>query len=350
MKLIIEYTINSVHKDLIVSSTPLGFRIPSRDNIDFDVELTFNGENIFIEREISYSRKTQDILESAHKGIDDKLEAGEYLNQWHEYIEKNGVNNEIIESLRQFDPYSKVLINEIFTCLNASPPYVNLNEKIYFISNESNKIRIEPYLHSDSSRRTTLTLTQENLSEVVNNYNSNGETLYAFKVLNKSRQQEDLNFRVVEIAMAAEMAIKEFYCKKIPELSIMLTSIQSPPIADLYGKIFKNYFNTDFRNKNKIRKLIETRNKIVHTSSLYKVSHDEVREYEELIQESLAFLQASLVGSHNFLDNMNEFSEIEKHSARSFNINMTAKQTTMLGNKQCIGQFAVIYYISYKTD
>lgn len=348
MKITLKYSINKKHEDLIVSDSPIVVNIPASENVDFNTTMTFAGDQITIEREVSYSEETIKILEAADKGIDKSIGRGEYLTKWYDLVYTSNAKDEISSSMRKFYPLAKNLVNEAFTCLNANLPFVDDGVKVYVTDDHSNVIEIEPPLHLNISRGITLTISEENINEIFKNYNKNGETLYAFKVLNKSRQQEDLNLRVAEIAVAAELGIKEFYCKKIPTLMVILTSIQSPPIADLYGKIFKSYFDDEFPNKNKIKKLIERRNKIVHSHNELEINHSEVSGYDEMVQESLSILQELLVGKHAFLENKFEFVQCQKIKMNTTKLAFSEKQKDLLSRKQCVGKFRGTNYISFE--
>ncbi|OAH29142.1 hypothetical protein [Serratia marcescens] len=348
MKITLKYSIDKKHEDLIVSDSPIVIDIPASENVDFNTTMTFAGDQITIEREVSYSEETIKILEAADKDIDKSIERGEYLTKWYDLVYTSNAKDEISSSMREFYPLAQNLVNEAFTCLNANLPFVDDGVKIYVTDDHSNVIEIEPPIHLNISRGITLTISEENINEIFKNYNKNGETLYAFKVLNKSRQQEDLNLRVAEIAVAAELGIKEFYCKKIPALMVILTSIQSPPIADLYGKIFKSYFHDEFPNKNKIKKLIERRNKIVHSHSALEINHNEVSVFDEMVQESLSILQELLIGKHAFLDNKCEFVQCQKTKTNAARLTFSEKQKDLLHRKQCVGKFRGTNYISFE--
>lgn len=168
--------------------------------------------------------------------------------------------------------------------------------------------------------------------------------LLAFSILRNSLHQKNLRQRWIEITVAAELGIKEFFVREFPSFEMLINEMPSPNIKKMYGSLLEHYIGEKAPNLNFIQRGLETRNSLVHSFSEQKINAKMVDDYTKAIKECLIFLQTKLTGEDCFTGNQITFGKIEEVDVYRGQMKLTKEQEKMISEKVCTGTFKTIIY------
>jgi hypothetical protein len=112
----------------------------------------------------------------------------------------------------------------------------------------------------------------------------------AFKHLHRARNENDPRFKWIDATIAAELAIKEFFALKHPELNPMLVELPSPPLRTLYGKLLGEYDGIESPRKNQIDDGAKLRNKLVHRHEEQEIDPQKAVDYIQDVEIAIFHL------------------------------------------------------------
>jgi hypothetical protein len=237
-------------------------------------------------------------------------------------------------------------LNEVVSfCLNSKiekSVFVNIVD--IYVSND-----VEYRLYPDLNTSMILDLSfifNDNFAQEISSYitDESKKPLLAFSILRNSLHQQNLRQRWIEITVAAELGIKEFFVRKLPPFEMLLNEMPSPNIKKMYGSLLEHYIGEKAPNLNLIQRGLEIRNSLVHSFSEQKINAKLADDYTKAIKECLIFLQIKLTGEDCFTNNQITFGEIESVGIYSEQINLTKEQEKMVSRKICTGTFKGVVY------
>ncbi|MFB6327622.1 hypothetical protein ACE8EZ_16185 [Pantoea deleyi] len=237
-------------------------------------------------------------------------------------------------------------INEVLSfCLNIkieSSIFINTSD---FYASEG----AEHILYPDLNMSAILDLSfvfNDNFIQEIGSYitDESKKPLLAFSILRNSRHQKNLRQRWIEITVAAELGIKEFFVRKFPSFETLMNDMPSPNIRKMYGSILEHYIGEKAPNLNAIQNGLEIRNSLVHSFSEQKINAQKVDNYTKAIKECLIFLQVKLSGDDCFTSNQIQFGEIKPVSVYGRKFTLTKEQEGMISKKTCTASFNTIVY------
>ena len=124
-----------------------------------------------------------------------------------------------------------------------------------------------------------LVLTKERAQIIQEYIVNNQEPFISLRHLHRAKIELNPRFRWIEATTAAELAIKEFLLRYVPNIQALLLELPSPPITKLYGAILESYTG---QRSPKVKQLgigIGKRNKLVHRPEEISISYEESEEY-----------------------------------------------------------------------
>lgn len=105
------------------------------------------------------------------------------------------------------------------------------------------------------------------------------ETLIALRFLHKAKNESLSKYKWIYASIAAELAIKEFFSKKKPELTPLLIECPSPPLHKMYNTILEKYIHEKSLKYKEIQKGAVKRNKLVHSFEKTEIDLQKSIEY-----------------------------------------------------------------------
>lgn len=302
--------------------------------------LRFSKNKLFFEKEVLVSQKALEAVARAANALRGRETDGQYVDAWVQEVYKGKVEGELNRVCGSFLKAVWRVTNDMQSVFNFATRVVGVSDLVVIIDDSGVEHAIHPKLVGSNDLSLTMVFNEEHISSFVDSMNQCGPYLYAFNVLNTTKIQPDNNLRIIELAVAAEVGIKEFYSRMIPELEILLERTPSPPIARLYGDVFQKYFNEEFKLSAPIKGLIERRNNLAHSHSPKNASIDEAVKYTKVVQESLAILQSMLLRRSNcLLDNLSTFGKIVHKKGNNFQIDLTPAQKSLVAEGKALGSF-----------
>lgn len=237
-------------------------------------------------------------------------------------------------------------LNEVVSfCLNSKiekSVFVDIVD--IFISND-----VEYRLYPDLNMSAILDLSfifNDNFVQGISSYitDESQKPLLAFSILRNSLHQQSLRQRWIEITVAAELGIKEFFVRKFPSFELLMNEMPSPNIKKMYGSLLEHYIGEKAPNLNTIQKGLEIRNSLVHSFSEQKINATMADDYTKAIKECLIFLQIKLSGQDCFTNNQITFGEMEAIGIYTGKIKLTKEQEEMVFKNVCTGAFKTVIY------
>lgn len=237
-------------------------------------------------------------------------------------------------------------LNEVVSfCLNSKiekSVFVDIVD--IFVSND-----VEYRLYPDLNMSAILDLSfifNDNFVQGISSYitDESQKPLLAFSILRNSIHQQNLRQRWIEITVAAELGIKEFFVRKFPSFEMLMNEMPSPNIKKMYGSLLEHYIGEKAPNLNTIQKGLETRNSLVHSFSEQKINATMADDYTKAIKECLIFLQIKLSGQDCFTNNQITFGEMEAMGIYTGKIKLTKEQEEMVSKNVCTGVFKAVIY------
>lgn len=143
--------------------------------------------------------------------------------------------------------------------------------------------------------KNTINLT-ENTSKYIQNYldGEGWEPFLALRHLQKAKTEPNSRFKWIDATIAAELAIKEFYIRLVPQIETLLLEVPSPPLTKLYGSVMESLINVKSPKLKEISKGVEIRNKLVHRPSEIDIDMNEANKYVEDIEQAIYHLLSIL--------------------------------------------------------
>lgn len=221
----------------------------------------------------------------------------------------------------------------------------NIFEKTtyYYVINSEN-YRVYPDLSISANLDLSFNFTPEVLREMEIYFVENKKPLLAFNILENSSHQTELRQKWIEITVAAELGIKEFYVRKFPSFEILLDEMPSPNLRKMYGTILEHYIGEKSPNLKSIQNGIEMRNSLIHSFADKNIDASMVNQYFKDIKECLIFLQEKLTGMDSFTQNHITFGDLAPIGIYSGKFNLTDNQKVLVASGQCTGSFKSTIY------
>jgi hypothetical protein len=263
------------------------------------------------EKDMDISNDAMNAIASANIAMGDDTSQDAVI-KWLASVYKGSIKKELYTKFKSFMPIVKRLCKELRCVFNASADSFMVVDRVFIIDDSGLMYTTHAPLQGSGSVTATLKVNNQHLSEFVNGINAFNSHLYAFTVLDNASRQQDLHLQVVELAIAAELGIKEFYSRKLPDLEKMLASMPAPPIAQMYGSMFESYFSVKFKHAKALEKLIQKRNDVAHSTRRAKLTVDDLVGHFKVVQESLCILQTMLVATESeMMRNLSDIGMIE---------------------------------------
>ncbi|WP_052234708.1 hypothetical protein [Pectobacterium carotovorum] len=327
------------HKDLNISiSNEHNFKINSNDRV---LEVYFKKEYIEVVFEHTLPEALAEKITSSN--IHSKLSFTEAREKYAEIL---GNERVIISDLLKENKKIIDKLNEVVSfCLNSkieSSVFVDITD--FYVSN-----KVEYRLYPDLNVSTILDLSfvfTDTFAQEISSYitDESKKPLLAFSVLRNSLHQENLRQRWIEITVAAELGIKEFFVRKFPSFEMLINEMPSPNIKKMYGSLLEHYIGEKAPNLNFIQKGLEIRNSLVHSFSEQKINASMSDDYTKAVKECLIFLQIKLTGEDCFTSNQITFGEMEPTGIYSGQVKLTKEQYEMVSKNICTGIFKAVIY------
>ncbi|MEP8887179.1 hypothetical protein ABKV35_19120 [Enterobacter kobei] len=329
----------SYNKELNASiSSQHDFKINLNDKV---YEIFFKREYVEVVFESTLPESLVEKIKASNNYLDSPLtEARE------KYFEVLGEERIIISKILKENKKVIDKLNEMVSfCLNSkieNSVFVDV-EDIY-VSNG-----MEYRLYPDLNMSAILDLSfifNDNFVEGISSYitDESKKPLLAFSVLRNSLHQKNLRQRWIEITVAAELGIKEFFVRKFPSFELLMNEMPSPNIKKMYGSLLEHYIGEKAPNLNVIQRGLETRNSLVHSFAEQEINAKMADDYTKAIKECLIFLQIQLSGEDCFTSNQIIFGEMESAGFYSDKIKLKKEQERLISNKSCTGIFKAIIY------
>lgn len=312
------------------------------------VDMIRRGNNLIFERDIRVSEATINAIKKTNASVSPELEVGDYRHKWVLDFFKGKPSSEISPLLGAFMAVITKLLVELVAVFNANQGDLLLEEGVVIIDDENIEHILWPKLALSGDITQSMNFNDENILDFVSGFNKGKGYLYAFNMFSASKIQVDPSLRIVEIAIAAEMAIKQFYAIRLPQLSIMLDKIQSPPMEQLYGSLYCSYFGCDFKFKKEMKKLFEIRNAVVHKISTEKVTREVALHYSHIVQQAISLLQCSLSEDESMLlENFKDIGRLQPLAGCRGQIVMTASQEERIQRGIASGRYPLVITSDY---
>lgn len=329
----------SYNKELNVSiSSQHNFTINSNDKV---FEVYFKKEYI----EVVFESALTDALVEKIK-TSSKHSNNPFKEAREKYAEILGEERVIISNLLKENKKIIDKLNEVVSfCLNSkTEKSVFVDVVDMFVSNN-----VEYRLYPDLNMSAILDLSfilNDDFVQGISSYitDESQKPLLAFSILRNSLHQQNLRQRWIEITVAAELGIKEFFVRKFPSFEMLLNEMPSPNIRKMYGSLLEHYIGEKAPNLNAIQKGLETRNSLVHTFSEQKINATMADDYTKAIKECLIFLQIKLSGEDCFTSNQITFGKMEATGIYTGKIKLTKEQEEMVSKNVCTGVFKAVIY------
>ncbi|APC65557.1 hypothetical protein AAV35_14095 [Salimicrobium jeotgali] len=134
----------------------------------------------------------------------------------------------------------------------------------------------------------------------IQTYLDNGEEPFvALKHLHRARQEVNPKQKIIEAAIAAELAIKEFLIKKYPDIKFLLMEMPSPPLNKLYGAVLEHYHNERYKKANKLQEIATLRNEYIHTIKKSKeITYSEASNKVLEVENAIKYLLSEIHSEH----------------------------------------------------
>jgi len=154
------------------------------------------------------------------------------------------------------------------------------------------------------------TFNKKNVSEIQKKLSNNVEPFTALQFLHKAIRESEPRYKLINAAIAAETAIKEFFLIKEEKIGKILLRLPSPPLAKMYGDILKDCGLEKYPKVNEIRMLSEIRNQLIHKPSNFEIKLDKktlimdekmANKYIDIVKDAIEFLASLLPEPYHFL-------------------------------------------------
>lgn len=327
------------HKELVVN-----LRSEHRFSLMLDgddVALVFKEMCVDILRDVFLSQSIIDKIKLTHEYSN--LPFGKARDKYAEIL---GDDRLVVSKLlRKNSNFISSLDEKIAFCLNSKiNGSVLVDYESYLIINGV-FYRVYPDLNISLVPDLSFNLTDA-FFESMSSYlvDDNKKTLLAFGVLQNSRHQQSLRQRWIEITVAAELGIKEFFVRRFPDFEKLINEMPSPNIRKMYGPLLEHYTGVKAPNLSAIQNGIEVRNALVHSLSEQDITAISLDVYTKKIKECLIFLQENLTGRDVLTENHIIFGELVKVGGYSVQINLTNEQEKLVSQGVCIGTFKTIVF------
>lgn len=329
----------SYNKELNASiSSQHDFKINSNDKV---LDIYFKKEYVEVVFESMLPESLVEKIKASDNHLDIPLaEARE------KYAEIMGEERIIISNILKENKKVIDKLNEVVSfCLNSkieNSVFVNIVN--VYVSNN-----MEYRLYPDLNMSAILDLSfifNDSFVQGISSYitDESQKPLLAFSILRNSLHQKNLRQRWIEITVAAELGIKEFFVRKFPSFELLMNEMPSPNIKKMYGSLLEYYIGEKAPNLNVIQKGLETRNSLVHSFSEQAINAKMADSYTKAIKECLIFLQVKLSGVDCFTSNQITFGEMEPTGIYSEKMKLIKEQEIMISKKICTGIFKTIIY------
>jgi len=262
------------------------------------------------------------------------------------YAETLGDDRIIISELLKENKKIIDKLNEVVSfCLNSkieSSVFVDIAD--FYVSNNL-EYRLYPDLNISAILDLNYIFTDA-FAQGISSYitDETKKPLLAFSVLRNSIHQENLRQRWIEITVAAELGIKEFYVRKFPSFEMLINEMPSPNIKKMYGSLLEHYIEEKAPNLKTIQNGLEIRNSLVHSFSEQKINASMSDDYTKAVKECLIFLQVKLTGEDCFTKNQITFGKMEPSGVYSGKLKLTEEQDEMISQSICTGNFKTVIY------
>ncbi|MGC1007862.1 hypothetical protein [Pantoea agglomerans] len=329
----------SYHKDLDASiSSQHDFIIKSKDKV---FEINFKKEYLEVAFEETLPEALVEKIKSScsHSNIP-------FAEAREKYAKVLGGDRVIMSNLLRENRKIIEKINEAVSfCLNSKIESSIFIEILDFCSSKDSEYRLYPDLNTSAILDLSYIFTDDFI-QATSSYitDESKKPLLAFSILRNSLHQKNLRQRWIEITVAAELGIKEFFIRKFPSFEILMNDMPSPNIKKMYGSILEHYIGEKAPNLNAIQKGLEIRNSLVHSFSEQKINANLADDYTKAIKECLIFLQVKLSGEDCFTNNQIKFGEMKPAGVYSWQFTLTKDQENMISKKSCIGTFKTMIY------
>ncbi|WP_085505742.1 hypothetical protein [Thalassobacillus devorans] len=188
-------------------------------------------------------------------------------------------------------------------------PRTILNNAFLAINN-SQWVPYEPFSETNIKFSIGTNLNEESSVVIQNFLNNNEEPFLALKHLHRAKEETSPRYMIIEAAIAAELAIKEFLSRKYPHLDGLLEDLPSPPLSKLYGSILKKYHGKKYR-ANAMQEIATMRNKLIHNPKKTEISFTKAYNKVMEVEDAIKFLLKELYPNHpwaaprgNYVSNM----------------------------------------------
>lgn len=140
--------------------------------------------------------------------------------------------------------------------------------------------------------------------------------------LHRAKGESSQKHAIIDACIAVEVGIKEFLMVLKPELKTLLEKMPSPPVPTLYGDILESLIKVRFPHANKLRELIELRNKFVHTPTAVDVPPKEVRKMVLMAERAIYWLQIKLDPKNIYFPNLYQCTDVAIEDIRKGTLTM----------------------------
>jgi hypothetical protein len=164
-------------------------------------------------------------------------------------------------------------------------------EEFYWSFDQSQWHPIAIRLYIETGLSHSPLVLDERRAKVIQGYLSEGrEHFISLRHLHRALNEDDPRYRWIEATTAAELAIKEFLIKFVPDIQALLLEVPSPPLTKLYGSVLESYTGTRSPKVKQLQKGIEIRNKLVHRPEEIKMSKQESIDYVKDVETAIFHL------------------------------------------------------------
>lgn len=135
---------------------------------------------------------------------------------------------------------------------------------------------------------------EESMPVIRGQLDANVKPLEAFRHVQRAEREHNPRHMWIDAAIAAELGIKEFLARRIPEVVPLLLDVPSPPLSKLYGSILKAYDGSPSPWATRLQDGANRRNDLVHKHTSATPDAQEAANYVNLVVAVLYDLMARL--------------------------------------------------------
>jgi hypothetical protein len=238
-----------IHSSL--NNPKITFKVPIKSKKDVIVNILLDENRIESFHEVEISDEMLDALQNDKFFKNDTLER---------------LDKELLEMKSCISSAT----GKVLHLIKYSLQQVDLNEKLLSIKNHSwstdkSEWKIVPsklFVTLDSDK--ILTLNEEKSVSVQRYIDDDFKSFVALRHLHRAKNESIPRYKWIDATIAAELAIKEFLIRKVPNIEHLLMEVPSPPLHKLYGTVLKEYAGEKSPRLKEIQEGVRIRNILVH--------------------------------------------------------------------------------------